>query len=212
MGKNTYKLDPTSTEPATMTLADLPEALLQTILHQIATLLLQGAGGDMEAARHAAAATLSTYDPQTEAELRLAARVVSFSLQAGEALAQAADPDMPLTRVLRLRTGAVSLSREAGKAERHLEKRRDARLLGDPARLLGDPEEPAPQLEPESRRIANTTALIDDNRKVAAYAQAHGLTWAEAMKRRRRDQRLAERQRKQLMRESVVAGRVPAFA
>ena len=101
-----------------MTLADLPEPLLQTILHQIATLLLQGAGGDMETARYAAAATLSTYDPQTEAELRLAARVISFSLQAGEALAQAADPEMPLTRVLRLRTGAVSLSREAAKAER----------------------------------------------------------------------------------------------
>src|ERR1700757_4157862 len=95
----------------------------------IALLLLEGAGGDMETARHAAAATLSTYDPQTEAELRLAARIISFSLQAGGALAQAADPEMPLTRVLRLRTGAVSLSREAEKAERRLEKLREERLL-----------------------------------------------------------------------------------
>jgi hypothetical protein len=186
-----------------MTLADLPEALLQTILHHIATLLLQGAGGDMETARYAAAATLSTYDPQTEAEFRLAARVISFSLQAGEALAQAADPDMPLTRVLRLRTGAVSLSREAGKAERRLEKIHQTRLLGYP-------EEPAPPPEPESPRIEKTTALIEDNRKVAAYAQAHGLTWAEAMKQRRREQRLAERRTKDAMRVDAVP--IPAFA
>jgi hypothetical protein len=36
-----------------MSLADLPKALLQKILHQIALLLLEGAGGDVEAARHA---------------------------------------------------------------------------------------------------------------------------------------------------------------
>src|SRR6201995_6155339 len=123
-----------------MSLAGLPEAFLQTILHQIALLLLEGAGGDMEAARHAAAATLSTYDPQTEAEPRLAARIISFSLQAGEALAQAADPQMPLTRVLRLRTGAVSLSREAEKAERRLEKLREARL-----QELPEESEPLPE-------------------------------------------------------------------
>ncbi len=184
-----------------MTLADLPEALLQTILHQIALLLLQGAGGDMETARHAAASTLSTYDPQTETELRLAARIVGFSLQAGEALAQAADPEMPLNRVLRLRTGAVSLIREAEKAERRLEKLRESRLLGYA-------DESAPPPEPESPRIVNTTALIEDNRKVAAYAQAHGLTWAEAMKQRRREQRLAERR----SRQSGQTGAMPIAA
>jgi hypothetical protein len=57
-----------------MFLANLPEPFLRTILHQIALLLLAGAGGDMEAARHAAAATLSAYAPRTEVELRPAAR------------------------------------------------------------------------------------------------------------------------------------------
>ncbi len=184
-----------------MSLADLPEAFLQTILHQIAQLLLEGAGGDMDTARHAAAATLSAYDPQTEAELRLAARIIGFSLQAGEALAQAADPDMPLTRVLRLRTGAVSLSREAEKAERRLEKLRNDRAQDgvDEAEFLPEPEAPR-----ESGRVEKTTALIEDNRKVAAYAEAHGLTWSEAMKQRRRDQRLAERRRKQEMRAQAA--------
>jgi len=173
-----------------MPLADLPEAFLQTILHQIALLLLRGAGGDMEAARHAAAFMLGSYAPRTETELRLAARIISFNLQAGEALAQAADPEMPLNRVLRLRTGAVSLAREADKAERRLEKLREARM-DDVAAA------PEPIPEPESPRVEKTTALIDDNRKVAAYAQANGLTWSEALKQRHREQRLAERQQKQ---------------
>ena len=180
-----------------MSLADLPEAFLQTILHQIAQLLLEGAGGDMDAARHAAAATLSAYDPQTEAELRLAARIIGFSLQAGEALAQAADPEMPLARVLRLRTGAVSLSREAEKAERRLEKLRENRMQG-----LVEASDPLP--EPEAPRIEKTTALIAENRTVAAYAEAHGLTWTEALKQRRREQRLAERRRKQEMRAQAA--------
>jgi hypothetical protein len=181
-----------------MSIADLPEAFLQTILHQIALLLLPGAGGDMEAARQAAAVTLSAYDPRTEAELRLAARIVSFSLQALEALAQAADPEMPLARVLRLRTGAVSLSREAEKAERRLEKLRENRAVEEAQPL---PESEIPE-EPAS--IEKATALIDDNRKVAAYAQAHGLTWSQAMKQRRREQRLAERREKQQARSQAA--------
>ena len=177
-----------------MSLANLPEAFLQTILHQIAMLLFEGAGGDMEAARHAAAATLNAYDPQTEAEIRLAARIISFSLQAGEALAQAADPDMTLTRVIRLRSGAVSLSREAEKAERRLERLREERLLDLTEATEASPE---PEALTESPRIEKTTALIEDKRKVAAYAEAHGLTWSEALKQRQREQRLAERHRKQ---------------
>ena len=173
-----------------MSVADLPEALLKTILHQIAILLLDGAGGNMEAAWSAAASTLRAYDPQTEQELRLAARVLSFSLQACEALAQAADPAMPLTRILRLRTGAVSLSREAEKAERRLEQLRAAPLHS----IAKDPE---PLPEPASPPIEKPVAQIEDNRKVAAYAQANGLTWTQALKQRRREQRLAERRSKQ---------------
>jgi hypothetical protein len=45
-------------------------------------------------------------------ELRLAANIVGFSFHALEALGQAATPEMPMTRILRLRSSAVSLSRE----------------------------------------------------------------------------------------------------
>jgi hypothetical protein len=180
-----------------MPLTNLPEAFLQTFIHQIALLLLNGAGGDMEAALHAAKATIASYNPRNETELRLAARIISFSLQSGEALAQAADPQMPLTRVLRLRTGAVSLAREAEKAERRLEKRREA-PIDEPAAA------PEPVAEPEPPRVEKTTALIADNRKVAAYAKAHGLTWTQAYNQRNRELRLAERQRKQQARANAA--------
>ncbi len=187
-----------------MPIANLPEALLQTIVYQIALLLLQGAGGDIDAARKAATEILRGYAPETEAELRLAARIVGFSLQSIEALSQAANPEMPLLRVLRLRTGAVSLSREAEKAERQLEKLRANRSQGLP-------EAPQAAVEPESPRIEKTTALIDDNRKVSAYAKAHGLTWTQALQKRYRDQRLAERQRKQQMQKQTGAAQIPAL-
>jgi len=184
-----------------MPLIDLPDALLHTILHQIAILLLRGANNDIEAARQAAAVVVGAHMPQTEQELRLAARIVAFSLQAGEALAQAANPELPLTRVIRLRTGAVSLTREAEKAERRLEKLREARLRGLP-------EEPEPLPQAESPRVEKTTALIEDTRKVAAYAQAHGLSWSEAHRQRNREKRLAERRAK----EAARTGATPAFA
>lgn len=52
---------------------------------------------------------------ETEDELRLAASIIGFSFQALEALGQAAAPDRPITRTLRLRGGAVSLNRACQK-------------------------------------------------------------------------------------------------
>lgn len=184
-----------------MTFHELPQALLRTIIDQIAVLLMAGADGDVHAARRAAAETLCSYDPQSEMEVRYAARIITFSLQAGEALAQAAHPDMPLTRVLRLRTGAVSLAREAEKTERRLEKLRENRARGLP-------EEPQP--EPVSPRVARTQDLMEDNQNVSAYAAARGITWSEALKQRRREQRLIERQRREANAAPVAPA--PAFA
>ncbi len=180
-----------------MPLSDLPNAVLQTIVRQIALLLLRGAGGDMQAAQQAALATIRAHAPQTEAEFRLAARIISFSLQAGEALAQAAHPEMPILRVLRLRSGAVSLAREAQKAERQL-----AKLQQD--RLTGVPPQPEPAPEPASPKIEKATALIEDNRKISSYAKANGLTWSQALQQRERDRRLAVRRAKEQARQQAA--------
>src|SRR5579859_6058352 len=109
----------------------LPAAFLDTILGRLALLFLPAAG-DTTKARSAAAEALADYHPETASELRLAANIVSFGLHALEALSQAADPDMPLTKVLRLRGSAVSLSRESHKAERRLQERQSARRAGEP--------------------------------------------------------------------------------
>ncbi|HVY15273.1 MAG TPA: hypothetical protein VHB27_08600 [Rhodopila sp.] len=166
-----------------MTFDHLPQAVLMGILHQLAMLLRGGAEGDVDAARQDAVAMLKSYNPRTEAELRLAARVVIYNLQSGEALAQAANREMPIPRVLRLRSGAIMLCQEADKAESRLEQLRAARAAG----------RPEPRLEPEPRGIAAISALIEESRRVAAYAQAHGLAWPEAFKQRQRDQRVAGR-------------------
>jgi hypothetical protein len=111
--------------------SQLPAAILETILPGLATLFLTGAGGDMAAARHAAIQMLDAYHPRTENELRLAANIVGFSFHALEALAQAAEPGLSLTRVLRLRGSAVSLSRESDRAERRLMQLQKAQPIPD---------------------------------------------------------------------------------
>jgi hypothetical protein len=162
----------------------LPAAVLETILSHLAALFLTGAGGDMTAAHQAAAQTLSAYRPETEDELRLAANVISFSFQALEALGQAATPDMPLTRTLRLRGSAVSLSRESHKAERRLDKLQTASRAGIPTATQAEPAQPEPKIE-------KALDLIQDTRTIAGVAKTNGLTWTQAYELRQRDNRIA---------------------
>ncbi len=176
----------------------LPAAVLETILTHLAGLFLTGAAGDMTAAREAAAQTLSAYRPETEDELRLAANVISFSFQALEALSQAASPDMPLTRTLRLRGSAVSLSRESHKAQRRLDKLQTARRAGIPAEAQPEPAQPEPKIE-------KALDLIKDTRTVAVAAKAQGLTWTQAYKQRQRDLRIAANLRRAEARVSAQA-------
>jgi hypothetical protein len=160
----------------------LPAAILETILTGLAALFLTGANGDTAAARHAASCMLGAYHPETEDELRLAANIVGFSFHAIEALGQAAAPDIPLTRILRLRGSAVSLSRESAKAERRLAELRKARLQSIPA--------PAAKIQHEPK-IEQVIALVQDTGKIAAASKANGITWTQAYDQRQRDTRIA---------------------
>jgi hypothetical protein len=160
-----------------------PTAILETVLTRLAPLFLIGARGDTTAARDAAAQMLAAYHPETVDQLRLAAKIVGFSFQALEALSQAATPDMPLTRTLRLRSGAVSLSREAAKAERRLGQLQTAR------------QQPiqAQQAEPDHSepKIDKALALIADTGDITVAAKASNLTWTQAYEQRQRDARIA---------------------
>ncbi len=158
----------------------VPDAILVTVVTRLSALFLAGAAGDMTAARKATAQMLSAYHPETEDELRLAANIISFSFQALEALSQAATPDMPLTRTLRLRGSAVSLSRESHKAQRRLDKLQTARRAGIPAAIQPQPAQPEPKIE-------KALELIETTRTIAAAAKTKGLTWTQAYEQRQRE-------------------------
>jgi hypothetical protein len=162
--------------------ATFSATILETILGRLALLFLTGAAGNLNAAREAARQMLAAYQPETDDEFRLAAEVIGFSFHALEALGQAMTPDMPLTRVLRLRGSAVSLSRESHKAQRRLDHLQQARREGIPA----DPAAPRPQ-----PAIEKAVALIEDTRVVASAAEATGQTWTQAYEQRQRDKRIA---------------------
>lgn len=170
-----------------------PPALLETILAPLIALFLPGAAGDAVAARQAASQMLAAYHPENDDELRLAAKIVCFSIQALQALGQAATPDMPLTRILRLRSGAVSLSGASEKAQRRLETLRKTAQKGVQVQAAVARSEPA-QSEPAKpeRIIENAAELVEDTRRVAAAAKANGVTWTRAYEQRQQDIRIAK--------------------
>jgi hypothetical protein len=174
----------------------LSAAILDTILGRLALLFLSGAAGDLTAARNAAAQMLAAYHPRTEDELRLAAEIVGFSFHALEALSQAAGPDMPLTRILRLRGSAVSLSRESHKAQRRLDQLQNAPRTGSPAKT----ETPPPQTPP---KIEKALDLIEETRQVAAVAKATGQTWTQAYQQRQRANGIAKNLKKNQARHAA---------
>ena len=162
----------------------IPAATLETILNRLASLLLDGAKGDIQAARDAASQSLAGYHPQTEDELRVAANIICFSLHALEALAQASEPGMPITRILRLRGSAVSLNRESAKAERRLEQLRKARHQPVQAEAQPEPAQPEPRAE-------KAIALIQETTTITQAAKAKGQSWTKTYEDRQRELRIA---------------------
>ncbi len=128
--------------------AGLPQAILETVLTRLALLFLSGAHGDLGAARFAASEMLQAYNVETPEQLCLAAEIISFSLHALEALGQAANPELSLNRILRLRGSAVSLSREAHKSQRKLDQlQRAGRAGSQPAPAADQPRPGGHQME-----------------------------------------------------------------
>ncbi len=182
-------------------------AILDTVLGHIAPHFLASTNGDLPTARHTASRLLDAYNAETEEELHLAAEIVSFGLHALEALGQAASPGLSLNRILRLRGSAVSLSREAHKAQRKLDQlqrtRQAARTQTQPQRR---PAPPAP-IEPETKAptpaepatAAKPTdddpaaVLLDRARRAVQPGSAKGIqAWTTSSQQRRAAARITE--------------------
>lgn len=163
--------------------ATLPAAILETILIRLAALFLTGAKNDPIAARDAAVHMLAAYQPKTEDELCVAANLIIFNFQALEALSQAAGPDVPINRALRLRSGAVSLRRESTKAERRLAQ------LQNPKPVKHAEAAPAPT-QPNAK-AEQPTAPTQETATVSQAAKAKGISWTKAYEDRQRELRIA---------------------
>lgn len=164
---------------------NLPAAILDMVLAHLALLYLAATGGDLAAARHAAGQMLAAYHPETPDELHLAAEIISFSAHALEALGQASGPDLPLTKILRLRGGAVSLSRESHKSHRKLDQLQTVRRAGTPM--------PQAEAAPIRPRIENALALIEATRQATP---APTQIWTQGYQKRLAAKRITENLKK----------------
>ena len=154
--------------------ATIPQAIVDTVLGLLAPLFLIGAAGDKATARETAHQMLAAYNPRTPAELSLTAEIVSFSLHALEALGQAADPDLSLNRILRLRGSAVSLSREAHKSQRKLDQLQRAHAIQPLAEAHPSPQPEPIQDHPGTQTAGPTEAeCLAARTKTKIWLQSH---------------------------------------
>lgn len=159
----------------------IPACILEAVLGRLLPLFLPSTGGDTTAARAAADQMLAAYQPRTEDELCLAATIVGFTLQALDALGQSANPDLPLTRILRLRSGAVSLSREADKARKALAQMQKNRTQPQPDEAQPAQSQPA---EPKTATPPATTEPAQSPNHIPTEAdRLQDLRIAESIKR-----------------------------
>jgi len=174
--------------------ANIAQAILDTILGPLAQLFLAAANDDPTTAYRAASEMLSAHNAETEDELGLAAEIVSLQFHTLKALGEAFDPELPLNKVLRLRGGAVSLSRESHKARRRLEQLQRVRLSGATAPPAAASQ---PQFEPPQREASQTASPIETVREAVQTARkAGGQTWSQAFQQRQTAKRIADNLKK----------------
>jgi len=157
-----------------MTLSShLSPTILSAGISHIAPLFMADTQGDEQAARAAVIDLLTDYKPQTNEELTLAADNIHYRLLAADNLKRSLDPELSLPQILRLRGSAVSLSREAYKAQRKLDKLQAARTTDRPETIVPDagipeagipetaaPPEPAPPAADGSSQPPPTPAEL----------------------------------------------------
>jgi hypothetical protein len=153
----------------------IPDAAIETVLRQLILFFLAGANGDTHTARQAALKCLAAYQPRTEPELMLAAEVIGFGFHVRQSLFDAAVLDQPMNQVMRLRSAAARLGREAHRSLIMLEQLQRARQAAqdqpqDEA-CVAEPAPPMPEMEPDvanpPRPAASSTPNFDHLSKEA---------------------------------------------
>jgi hypothetical protein len=156
-----------------MTREATPQEVTQTIVQNLAALLLDAADGNPDQAKDAASRAIEAFKPRTEAEFRLAARVTAYTLQATHALARANRPDTTDAAATRHCGTAMALTKEADKAEQRL-----AELQAGPPQEQDEiPSQHVPAAQPKSFPKSK-----DELRKIGIYAQQHRISFAQALR------------------------------
>jgi hypothetical protein len=194
--------------------ANIALATLETVIGGLALLFLTGACGDMIAAHYAASQMLAAYNAETPDELGLAAEIVSLQMHTLKALSDSSDPELSLNKILRLRGGAVSLSRESHKARRKLEQLQRARHAGTMAQPAEVPSEAAqPQPAPVQPKIDDAHALIEVAREAIQTArETGGKTWSQSFQKRETTKRIVENLKRKQAEHAILTARLNTAA
>ncbi len=184
--------------------ACIAPATLETVIGGLAHQFRKGAGGDMDAAHFAASQMLAAYHAETPDELTLAGEIVSLQLHTLEALSDAADPDLSLNKVLRLRVSAVSLSRESHKARRELARLQRVRLNGVTPQAV---EAAAPEPAAAAPNLDDAVALIEEVREaIQTVRKSGGQSWSQSFQKRQTAKRIADTLKKKQAEYAASAG------
>jgi hypothetical protein len=189
--------------------ATIAQAILDTVIGRLALLFLTGACGDMIAARYAASQMLAAYNAETPDELGLAAEIVSLQFHTLEALSYASDPELSLNKILRLRGGAVSLSRESHKARRRLDQLQRTRRTG----IMVQPRSEAAQPKSAQPKIDAALGLIEAARGAIETAKkTGGQTWTQSYQKRLTAKRIADNLKKKQAEHANLTARLDSTA
>ena len=134
---------------------------------------------------------IEAHDPKTVIELRLAVRIELFNISANQTISRACPSDLPPLIATRVTTGALSLIREADKAERRLEKLKAAR-----PQAQEEPQHQAPVSDPyrdAESPSRDPHVVAEEIKQITAHAEASGIPFVKAYKQQRLEKRLAIR-------------------
>jgi hypothetical protein len=137
------------------------EIFLNLIVSFLTSMFLTAAGGNVEHARIAAAASVNAYTARNPADLLPIAQLIAFTLVILDSLDRSMDDNLPIALVLRLRGNAVSLGRLAEQCRRAL-----------PAAVTSDRTGPTIDSETERRHEAQARADLARAEQRLAQVQA----------------------------------------
>jgi hypothetical protein len=214
LGSDTAAPETAASETAASGSAGWAGTALDHVLAFLIPFFLKGAGGDQAAARLGAIQLLQSYAATTDQQLMLAAEIIAFSFTTLDNLGQSvADPDMPMSTRLRLRSNANALSRAACRNREALERAQASGPVS--ARELATKPVtqvvPAPRLPPEPSAVQKVRDAIVEAAPVLAETLANaGQTLSRQQ--RRLLARKAEQARAAREREARKAARLASRA